>query len=177
VQLLWLNLVTNGIQDIALAFEKGDPAVMKQPPRKPNESIFDRQMVTQVFVSAGIMTLITFGCWYLLLNMWGYEEKHARVIVIMLMVFLQNFHVLNCRSETGSVFAGKTPINLVILVGISLAQLVHICAAYIPGLKELLYLEPVSGVEWALLLPAALLIIVGMEIFKAINSKHKKGPS
>lgn len=177
VQLLWLNLVTNGIQDIALAFEKGDPEVMKLPPRKPNESIFDKQMMNQVFVSAGIMTLIAFGCWYLLLNVWQYEEKHARVIVIMLMVFLQNFHVLNCRSETASVFSRRSSRNKVILLGITLAQLVHISAAYIPILKDLLYLEPVSWKEWSLLLPAALMIIAGMELFKWITADNKKGPS
>ncbi len=177
VQLLWLNLVTNGIQDIALAFEKGDPAVMKLPPRKPNESIFDKQMISQVFVSAGIMTLIAFVCWYLVLNVWQYEEKHARVIVIMLMVFLQNFHVLNCRSETASVFSRRSSRNKVILLGITLAQLVHISAAYIPILKDLLYLEPVRWKEWALLLPAALMIIAGMELFKWITAYNKKGPS
>ena len=64
VQLLWLNLVTNGIQDIALAFEKGDPAVLQKPPRKPDESIFDRLMNTQIVVSAIAIGGLVFGVWY-----------------------------------------------------------------------------------------------------------------
>lgn len=176
VQLLWLNLVTNGIQDIALAFEKGDKTVMKQMPRKPDENIFDKQMVWQVAVSAGLMTIITFGCWYLLLEVWHYEEKHARVIVIMLMVFLQNFHVLNCRSETSSVFSLNQGNNYVVFIGITIAQAVHISAGYMPWLSDMLQLEPVTWQEWRYLLPSAFLIILGMEIFKRIYSKNKKGP-
>ncbi|MBZ5856267.1 cation-translocating P-type ATPase [Flavihumibacter profundi] len=176
VQLLWLNLVTNGIQDVALAFERGDPAVMKVPPRKPGESIFDRQMKLQVFISAGIMTLITFGCWALLLNVWHYEEKHARVIVMMLMVFLQNFHVINCRSETQSIFSTPLGHNQIVIIGITLAQTVHISAAYIPGINDILQLEPITAIEWIILLPTALLILAGMELFKLMISKNKKGP-
>lgn len=176
VQLLWLNLVTNGIQDIALAFEQGDPQVMKMHPRKPGEPIFDRLMNSQVLVAAGLMTAITFSCWYLLLDVWHYEEKHARVIVMMLMVFLQNFHVLNCRSENRSIFSASMKHNWIIIIGISIAQAVHICAAYIPGLKDVLQLEPISTREWIFLFPAALLILAGMEIFKWSLGVNKKGP-
>ncbi|MCF8050739.1 MAG: cation transporting ATPase C-terminal domain-containing protein [Desulfobacterales bacterium] len=51
VQLLWLNLVTNGIQDVALAFEGGEPGAMKRNPRRPDETIFNSQMVWQKTVS------------------------------------------------------------------------------------------------------------------------------
>lgn len=176
VQLLWLNLVTNGIQDIALAFEKGNPAVMKALPRKPGEPIFDRLMNSQVLISAGLMTAITFGCWYWLLEIWHYEQKHARVIVMMLMVFLQNFHVLNCRSEHLSIFTRSLKHNWIIIIGISMAQAVHISAAYIPGLKDVLQLEPVRTREWFFLFPAALLILAGMECFKWLRKGNKKGP-
>ncbi|ULQ57509.1 HAD-IC family P-type ATPase [Flavihumibacter rivuli] len=178
VQLLWLNLVTNGIQDIALAFEKGDMAVMKKPPRRPTESIFDKQMNVQISVAALIMTLVTFGCWWLLINHFGYGEKHARSVLMMLMVLLQNFHVLNCRSETISFL--KTPVknNWTILIGISLAQLVHIGAAYLPGISKVLQLEPIALREWLVLLPAALTILLGMEVYKYIrNMSEKKIPS
>ena len=51
VQLLWLNLVTNGIQDVALAFEGGEPGVMSHPPRPPSEGLFNRLMVSQTLIS------------------------------------------------------------------------------------------------------------------------------
>lgn len=166
VQLLWLNLVTNGIQEIALAFEKGDKTVMQKPPRKPGESIFNKLMNSEIIVSGVFIAGLVFGVWYYLIYKLGYTEKHARTVVMMLMVLLQNFHVLNCRSETKSLFRLPIKDNYVLLGGILLAQLVSIAASYIPLLSNVLQLEPINFNEWILLLPASLSIIVVMELFK-----------
>jgi len=168
VQLLWLNLVTNGIQDIALSFEKGHGDVMQDPPRKPDQSIFDKLMNSQVIVSGIMMSAVLFGMWIYLINHSEYSEDHARSIAMMLMVFLQNFHALNCRSETESLFKLPLSNNYTLLIGLIVAQAVHISAAYIPGLNETLKLEPITLREWLIMLPAALSILVVMEIFKWI---------
>ncbi|MDJ0968796.1 MAG: HAD-IC family P-type ATPase, partial [Kiloniellales bacterium] len=60
-QLLWLNLVTNGIQDVALAFEKGEPEVLKRRPRPPDQAVFDRRMVAQVLVAGSYMGGVAFA--------------------------------------------------------------------------------------------------------------------
>ena len=166
VQLLWLNLVTNGIQEIALAFEKGDKTVMQQPPRKPGESIFNKLMNVEIMLSGIFIAGLVFSLWYHLKYRLGYNEKHARTLVMLLMVLLQNFHVLNCRSETKSLFRLPIRDNYVLLAGIMLAQLVHIAASYLPLLNNILQLEPIKFNEWILLLPTALSIIVVMELFK-----------
>jgi magnesium-transporting ATPase (P-type) len=171
VQLLWLNLVTNGIQDIALAFEKGDKTVMQRPPRKPNESIFDKLMISQILVSGLAIAGIVFALWYHLIHNLNYEEAHARTVVMMLMVLLQNFHVLNCRSETRSVFRIPLKNNYVLIAGMMLAQIVHISASYIPGLNTTLQLDPITFAEWIKLIPTAATILVTMEIFKWIRRK------
>ncbi|WP_276481779.1 cation-translocating P-type ATPase [Paraflavitalea pollutisoli] len=172
VQLLWLNLVTNGIQEIALAFEKGDMAVMKKPPRKPEESIFDPLMLQEVFISAAVMTVITFGAWYYLIEIMGMEARHARTDIMMLMVLLQNFHVLNCRSETRSLFKMPFSNNKLIVVGVLLAQGIHILAAYIPGLNDTLQLEPVRMNEWLVLLGLSCTIVLVMEVFKFFKRRQ-----
>jgi potassium/sodium efflux P-type ATPase len=64
VQLLWLNLVTNGIQDVALAFEGGEPGAMKRKPRHPAETIFDSRMIGQTLVSGFTIGALAFGFWY-----------------------------------------------------------------------------------------------------------------
>jgi magnesium-transporting ATPase (P-type) len=64
VQLLWLNLVTNGIQDVALAFEGGEPGAMKRKPRRPEEKIFDSQMIGQTLVSGLAIGALAFASWY-----------------------------------------------------------------------------------------------------------------
>jgi magnesium-transporting ATPase (P-type) len=174
VQLLWLNLVTNGIQDVALAFEKGDKAVMQKPPRNPNESIFDKQMVSQVVLSGVYIGALVFGLWYHIIYNLNLDEVHGRTITMMLMVLLQNFHVLNCRSETKSVFNVPMKNNYVLIIGMALAQLLHISASYIPGLKDALQLIPVSFSEWIKLLPTAASVLVLMEVFKWWRRRGEK---
>jgi calcium-translocating P-type ATPase len=166
VQLLWLNLVTNGIQDIALAFEKGDKDVMKYPPRKPDESIFNNLMNTQILISGITIASIVFGVWYYLIYTLDYNESHARTVIMMLMVLLQNFHVLNCRSETKSIFKLPFKNNYVLIAGMIIAQMLHISASYIPGLNSTLQLDHITFNEWIMLVPTAASILVVMEIFK-----------
>ena len=173
VQLLWLNLVTNGIQDIALAFEKGDASAMKKPPRKPDESIFDKLMNSQIIVSGLFIAGILFAVWWHLIYNLNYNEVHARSVVMMLMVVLQNFHVLNCRSETKSLFKMPLKNNYVLLVGILLAQGVHILATYSP-LGATLQLEPITLTEWLILLPTAAILLGVMEIFKLIWNRNQQ---
>lgn len=172
VQLLWLNLVTNGIQDVALAFEAGEKKVMTQKPRKPDESIFDPLMIKQTLVSASVISILAFGLWYHLLNNLNYEESTARNLILLLMVLLQNFHALNARSETRSVFRIPLSNNYILIIGILAAQGIHILAMHIPFMQELLSLDPVSGGEWIKLFFTATLILVTMEIFKLFNKKR-----
>jgi magnesium-transporting ATPase (P-type) len=172
VQLLWLNLVTNGIQDVALAFEKGDPDVMKRKPRRPDENIFDRLMNSEIAVSGLVIAGIVFAAWQYMTNTLSMEEGHARTVTMMMMVLLQNFHVLNCRSETRSLFSIPIKSNYLLLGAIIFAQSLHISAAYIPGLGATLELEPITLNEWLTVLPVAASIVAVMEVFKLIWRKR-----
>lgn len=98
VQLLWLNLVTNGIQDVALAFEGGEPGAMKRKPRRTTESIFNKLMIQQTVIYDLTMGLIAFGTWYYLIDVLQMAEEPTRDIILLLVVFMQNVHVFNCRS-------------------------------------------------------------------------------
>ena len=123
-------------------------------------------MNTQIIISGVVMAGVVFGLWYYLIYHLKYDEKHARTVVMMLMVLLQNFHVLNCRSEIKSILKMPLKNNYVLLGGIIIAQLVHIAASYIPGLNTTLQLEPITLAEWLRLVPTAASILVVMEIFK-----------
>ncbi|NMC42066.1 MAG: HAD-IC family P-type ATPase [Bacteroidales bacterium] len=173
VQLLWLNLVTNGIQDVALAFEGGEPGAMKRPPRKPSESIFNPLMIKQTVVASLVMSTVVFGLWYYLNNYTQMSEIHARDLVLLLMVFMQNFHVFNCRSERVSAF--KVPIrrNILLVFGVLLAQGIHILSMQIPFMQNILRIEPISLKEWALILSLAIPMILVIELFKLLNKTDR----
>ena len=84
VQILWVNLVTNGIQDIALAFEAGEPGAMQKPPRNPKEKIFDRLMMKQTLVSSLTMAIIGFILWWYLINVLAIDITVARNYILLL---------------------------------------------------------------------------------------------
>lgn len=170
VQLLWLNLVTNGIQHVGLALESGEQGAMQRPPRKPAEGIFNQLMVHQLVVSGATMGLVAFGLWYWLLAA-GWEEAAARNLVFLLMVLLENFHVFNCRSEYRSTFRVPLRHNLVLVAGVLAAQGIHILAMHIPFMQSVLRVNPVSAGEWLHLFLLASVVLVVMEIFKLVKRR------
>jgi magnesium-transporting ATPase (P-type) len=174
IQLLWLNVVTNGIQHVALAMEGGDPKVMRQPPRDPSEGIFNRQMVQQVLISALTMGVMAFTAFYLLYEVWGYTAFAATNMVFLLMVMLENVHVFNCRSETESAFRVPISRNRFLLFGVLAAQGVHLLAMQIPLMQEVLRVEPVSLQEWGATLMAAVVLLAVMEVYKHFRRKKVK---
>jgi len=165
VQLIWLNLVTNGIQDVALAFEAGEPGAMEHPPRPPTEGLFNSLMIRQVLLCGLTMAGLSFAVWLLLLQN-GVQLDAGRNLVLLLMVLLENVLVFNCRSERRSAFAVPLRSNRLLVGGVIVAQGVHILAMHLPLLQNVLGVAPVSFELWLILLGTAALLLVVMELFK-----------
>lgn len=171
VQLLWLNLVTNGIQDVALAFEKAEGNEMDHPPRRPNEPIFNRMMIERVVISAIAIGVMAFAIFYMLIHA-GWSVDSARNSTLLLMVLFENVHVFNSRSERLSAFNHNPLHNRLLLFGTLAAQAIHIAAMYTPGLSSVLAIEPVTLHHWLQLFPAALSILLIMELHKWWRRRH-----
>lgn len=170
VQLLWLNLVTNGIQDVALAFEAGEPGTMRRPPRKPTEGVFNSLMIKQTLVSGLTIGLVGFGLWFWLLNA-GYDEFAARNLLLLLMVLFENVHVFNCRSEYTSAFRVPLRNNRILVIGVVVAFGIHMLSMQIPFIQSLLRVAPVSLNEFGLMFLCALSVLAVMELFKWVRSR------
>lgn len=168
VQLLWLNLVTNGIQDVALAFEPGEGDELRYPPRPPREPIFNRLMIERVVISALVIGTVAFIVFQWLISR-GFSLDEARNGTLLLMVLFENVHVFNCRSELRSVFRHNPLRNPILLIGTAIAQLVHIAAMYTPWIRDVLHIQPVSLQQWLDLLGLALTVLIVMELHKAIR--------
>ena len=169
VQLLWLNLVTNGGQDVALAFEKREPGLLERPPRRPDEPIFDRLMIRESTVS-GVYTGVVAYAFFAWALARGWSEFEARNMLLFLMVMFENVHVFNCRSETRSVFRIPLSSNWPLMAAVIGAQAVHIGAAFVPGLRDVLQIEPITLQMWLLLVPIAASVLLVMELDKALRS-------
>jgi P-type Ca2+ transporter type 2C len=176
VQILWLNLVTNGIQDVALAFEAGEKKLMSLPPRRPTEGIFDRKMIEQVVTGGIVMGLVCLGMWIYYMNT-GVEENEARTNIFTLLVLMQFYHVFNCRSEYSSAFRVPLRNNWILIAGTATAFVVHLLAMYTPWMQALLRTNPISLEKWLTLGALAGSVMVTMEIYKWVRRGQMPGSS
>jgi magnesium-transporting ATPase (P-type) len=165
VQLLWLNLVTNGIQDVALAFEPSEGDVLARAPRQTSERIFNRLMIERTIVAAMIMGFVGFGAFWWMLQA-GWSEATARNSLLLLMVLFENVHIGNCRSETKSALRISPLRSPILLGGALLAFLLHMGVMFTPLGREILHVEPVDLTTFAVLFGLALTVFVAMEIHK-----------
>ena len=165
MQLLWLNLVTNGIQDVALAFEPSEGDVLGRAPRPTSERIFNRLMIERTIVAALVMGFVGFGAFWWMLRA-GWSEDTARNALLLLMVLFENVHIGNCRSETKSAFRLSPFRSPILLGGAVIALLVHLGTMFVPLGQEILHVEPVSLTTFAGLWALALSVFVAMEVHK-----------
>ena len=171
IQLLWINVVTDGIQDFALSFEKAEEGILKEKPRDPKESIFNRSLLKEIIVAGLVIGGVVFSVWYLLLNKLNMDVSIARGYIMALMVFIQNIHVFNCRSEKKSAF--KVPIknNLLIVYGVLVSVLLQIIVMEIPFLSKLLKTTSIPFIHIIYLAIIASSVLIIIEIYKKINYK------
>ncbi|MAW80418.1 MAG: ATPase [Parvularcula sp.] len=173
VQILWMNLVTEGIQDVALAFEKKEPDLMHRAPRKPREPIFNRQMIEQCLVIGAYVSVLSFGLYYYLHEMRGLDVTAARNTVLLFLVSFHNFHAFNCRSETRSAFVIPFRANPILIAGVAGAQLTHILAMHLPGLSGVLEISPVPLYEWGIVFTLGATVVFAGELYKLFIARPR----
>lgn len=166
VQLLWLNLVTDGIQDVALSFESSEKDILKRKPRDPKESLFDRLLKNEIMLIGLIMGITVFGVWIYLIDVLGYEVSVARSHILLLMVFLQNLHCFNCRSEIHSIFSKPIKENKQLIISIAVVLFIQFIVVENSFLSHLLDSNPIPLVSVLYLFLLSLPIIIVSEILK-----------
>lgn len=171
IQLLWLNVVTDGIQDFALSFEKAEKNIMNQKPRNPKEPLFDKSLFKEVIFAGLTIGLIVFGTWYYLINVAEMNTNVARGYIMCLMVFIQNIHVFNCRSEKESTFKVSLKSNYLIVGGVICSILLQIIVMEVPFLASFLKTTSIPVINLVYLFLLATIVLIVMEIYKKLNKR------
>lgn len=174
IQLLWLNIVTDGLQDFALSFEKEEKGIMEEKPRNPKESIFNKDLFMEVFLAGMTMGMIVFFTWIYLVSFVDMDIVSARGYIMTLMVFMQNMHVLNCRSEKNSIFQISFFSNPLILFSIFFSIFLQIIVCEVPVFSLFLKTSSIPIFHMILLFLLSFLIIFVMEIYKKIKKGYIK---
>ena len=172
VQLLWLNLVTDGLQDLALSFETEED-LMNDKPRNPDESVFDRLLTSEILISGIFMGVTVYLVWVFLIKKLNMNITVARGYIMALMVFMQNIHAINCRSEKKSIFKTNHLKNIFVPIAVIGSIGLQLIIMNVPFLSHILKTEPIDFKHMLILFLMSLPILVLMEVFKLINQKKK----
>lgn len=164
-QLLWLNLVTNGIQDVALAFEPKEAGVLDRKPRPEKEGIFNQIMIERTVLAAMVFGLVSFAMFRWLMQN-GYTLDESRGMVLNLFVVFEVMHLGNSRSESRSMFLISPFSNRLLLLGTLGAITLHLIALNLPVTQTLLGTTMPSLRMWGILILLATSIVVVMETHK-----------
>ena len=174
IQLLWLNIVTDGLQDLALSFEKSEETIMNESPRNPNETLFNIELFSEVFISGLFIGIIVFIVWIYLIKKLDMPVNIARGYIVTLMVFIQNMHVLNCRSEKSSILKVPIKSNPLIIFSIVSAIFLQVLFSEVPFLSKFLQTTSIPITHMLILFVISTTIIFIMEIYKYLKRKSIK---
>lgn len=174
IQLLWLNIVTDGLQDLALSFEKSEKNIMNESPRNPKETLFNKELFSEVLISGLSIGIIVFIIWTYLINKLDMPVNIARGYIVTLMVFIQNMHVLNCRSEKSSILKVPIKSNPLIIFSIVSAIFLQVLFSEVPFLSKFLQTTSIPIRHMLILFAISTTIIFIMEIYKYLKRKSIK---
>ncbi len=164
-QILWINLVTDGFPSVALTFEKAEKGVMKEPPRKKDEPILNKEMKVLIFVIGIITDLMLFAIYFYLLDQ-ELDIDHIRTFIFIALGIDSLFYVFAVRKFRTSVFRSNPFENKWLVGGILVGFLFLLIPMLVPVLREWFHLTPLTLIEWLVLIAIAVFQLLLIEIVK-----------
>src|SRR3989338_3051356 len=162
-QIIWLNFVTDGFLDVALAMEPKEKGLMQGKFERPKKWIVDGLMAQRMFLMALPMAI---GTLYLFKGYFETDITKALTISLTTLAVFQWFNAWNCRSESKSIFQ-MNPLSNKFLVGATVIVIfLQFAALYTPFLQKILHTTPLSLSEWLIIITIAGSIILVEEIRK-----------
>ena len=159
IQILWVNLVTDGLPAMALGIEPPEPGIMNRAPRSKNESIFARGLGWTIFARGTYIALISIAT-FLIAFLWSRSQgldglALARTMAFTTLVFAQLFYVFECRSERFSPFELGFFKNKFLLLAVLTSIMMQISVVYLPVLQNIFKTVPLDPWQWLIIILAA----------------------
>ena len=171
IQILWVNLVTDGLPALALGVDPIEPNIMKRPPRPPKEPVVTRQraflMLAQgVFIAFCSLTAF---CFVMFIENEGLAR--ARTAAFVVLSCSQLFHSFNCRSQTESLFKIGVFTNINLIWAAVISFLLQMMVVYVPFFQTVFKTEPLMAFDWVMVIAISSLPLWAMEAIKAIRKR------
>ncbi|MFO7594941.1 MAG: cation transporting ATPase C-terminal domain-containing protein, partial [Desulfocurvibacter africanus] len=175
-QIIWLNFVTGALQDVALAFEEGEPGILDQPPRNPKAGILSGTLLRRILLIGAVEALGVLYVFNTAMDA-GRGLPEARTLALTTLVCCEIFQVFNCRSLRRSVFRMNHLHNPLLFAAIGLAVLAQLTVLYVPQLEWLVRTVPLSGFDLLMCLAVASSVLVVSEVDKLAMRRFGRRPS
>ncbi len=163
IQILWINLVTDGLPGLALSVEPEERALMKRPPRPPNESVFARGLWQHVIWLGLLIGALSLGTQALAIHL---GSPNWQTMTFTVLTLSQLVHAQVVRSETESIFRLGLRGNLPLLTAIAITTLLQLAVIYLPACNQIFKTQPLTGRELAFCLTLPLIVLFAGEIEK-----------
>jgi calcium-translocating P-type ATPase len=165
VQILWVNLVTDGALTFTLIMEREEGDEMRRPPTRLAEPLINASMIRRMLVLSPAIAASTMG--YFFYAMWaGHSALEIQTGTFTVLVVCQWFNVFNCRSETQSAFKMNMIRNKWLIGGLLVGNLLHAAVVFTPALNQIFYTTPIPLSEAFLIGGFASLVLWVEEIRK-----------
>ena len=172
LQILWINLVTDGVPGLALTQEPAEPDTMKRPPRDPKEQIFGRGLGIEVLWIGALMGAIS-----LLVGLWAFHFDHQsawQTMIFTTLTLAQMGNALATRSERQTLWEAGILTNKMMLGAVLLTFALQMAVVYMPFLQNIFGTEALSLLEMGISIAASLLVLVVIDMVKVIRRKVNK---
>jgi Ca2+-transporting ATPase len=181
IQLLWLNLVTDSFPALALGREKGEPGIMKLPPRPKGEPIINKSMLGHIFIqSIAIFICVAASFLIPLTHNNGFFFANdvdalagARTVAFATLITAELLRAYASRSERMSVFKLGIFSNKMMNASVGISLLLLLAVIYIPGVNSIFKNVMLNPAAWLVIIPLAIIPFATNEIFKAIRGNKK----
>jgi Ca2+-transporting ATPase len=175
VQLLWLNLVSDGAPALALGLEKGDRDIMRQPARSPREPVINRDMATGIAVVGFVDMLAILGVFYVALQLHPGHLEAAQTMAFVTLCTSELLRAFAARSEYQSVFSIGLFSNRWMVAAVAASFSLVLAVIYLPFLAPFFDAVPLSAGDWLVMLPFFFVSPIAMELLK-LHFRRRKAP-
>jgi Ca2+-transporting ATPase len=173
LQLLWNNLVTDGLPALALGVDPDSAQVMEQKPRSVNEGILTRPnqikvLVQGALITAGALGVYMYGEWF----MPNHSYELGQTMLLTTMVLTQLLHSLGFRSSTRSLFTTESLQNRWLLLAIAGSFCAHLAILYVRPIAAVFKTVPLGAGEWVAVLVASLVPLAIIDALKVSGARR-----